>query len=349
MSGVSVFVPSYNYGRYLPDSVESVLDQSDVDVRVLIIDDASSDETPEVAAELQARDPRVQYVRHRRNLGHIATYNEGLEWADGDYTVLLSADDMLTPGALGRAVELMDAHPEAGLVYGGVVRFQSGQPLPPARTPLRSRRWRIVDGRRWIAAVCRLGGNPTHAPEFLVRTELQRQIGGYRPHLPHSGDMEMWLRFAAIGHVGRILDSDQAYYRVHDHNMRQRYSASTVNLQQVAAAFDTLVTADCERLPNASRLHRIARLRVARRAIRMACQALDAGQTEWEGESVESLIQQARALSPDIEGRPEWLALQWRLFLGPRWAHAVKPVVGAVTLRHPRAWTRYRLRSFRAC
>lgn len=81
MSSVSIIIPSYNYARFLRGCVESVLMQEDVEV---IIDDCSSDETDAVGQELAA-DPRVTYRRHQVNRGHIATYNEGLEWASADY------------------------------------------------------------------------------------------------------------------------------------------------------------------------------------------------------------------------------------------------------------------------
>ena len=74
--------------------------------------------------------------------GHIATYNEGLlEWADCDYTVLMSADDRLTPGALRRATDLFDSHPDVGFVYRHPVYFQHGQEPPPARTSVP---WRSI-------------------------------------------------------------------------------------------------------------------------------------------------------------------------------------------------------------
>src|ERR1035441_4659738 len=76
---------------------------------------------------------------------NIATYNEGLlEWADCDYTVLMSADDRLTPGALRRAADLLDSHPDVGFVYGHPVHFQHGQEPPPARTTVRG--WSIWPG-----------------------------------------------------------------------------------------------------------------------------------------------------------------------------------------------------------
>ncbi len=116
MSSVSVVIPCYMYGHFLEECAASVLDdQEGVDVRVLIIDDASPDDSAEVAHKIAARDPRVEVIVHEANQGNIATINEGLlDWADGDYWTVLSADDRLTPGALRRARDLLDAHPDAG-------------------------------------------------------------------------------------------------------------------------------------------------------------------------------------------------------------------------------------------
>ena len=137
MSSVSVVIPCYKYGHFLEEAVASVLDdQPGVDVRALIIDDASPDDSAEMARKIAARDPRVEVIVHATNKGNIATYNEGLlEWADGDYCVLMSADDRLTPGALRRATDLLDAHPGVGFVYGHSLWVMDGAPLPTAREP----------------------------------------------------------------------------------------------------------------------------------------------------------------------------------------------------------------------
>jgi glycosyltransferase involved in cell wall biosynthesis len=358
-STVSVFVPCYNYGRYLRDCVHSILSQPGVDVSVLVIDDCSTDDTPDVAAELAAADSRVQWVRHERNIGHIATYNEGIDWAQGDYTVLLSADDLLTAGALRRAAALLDAHPEAGFAYGGTVRFRPGAPLPPARTASEAGRWRVVDGERWMRAVCRLGANPIHSPEVMVRTSVQRQLGGYRAELPHSGDLEMWLRFATVARVGRLLDSDQAYYRFHDANMQHSYGTALTDLRHVQAAFDTVLAERGDRLAGAESVRRIAHRALARRALRLARSALDAGRLEWQGTPVDELAAYAARLhdaGPPAAREPAAvdparvdLGLRWRLRLGPSGTRLLRPAVSLVTLQYPRTWLRYRMRRFRAC
>ena len=205
MSSVDVIVPCYRYGHFLRQCVESVLTQSLQNVRVLIIDDASPDSTAEVAADLVRDDPRVTFVRHSVNKGHIATYNEGIEWASADYMLILSADDYLLPGALSRAADLMDAHSEVGFTFGNVIeRSDSG-----TETPVKC----VVDatknsGRRILGGLELIElsgpGNIVSTCTAVVRTELQKRLGGYRRELPHAGDMEMWLRFAAHASVGFV-------------------------------------------------------------------------------------------------------------------------------------------------
>ncbi|MGO4433768.1 glycosyltransferase family 2 protein, partial [Paenarthrobacter sp. RAF9] len=115
---VSVVVPCYNYGHYLPQAVGSALAQEGVDVEVIVVDDASTDGSAAVAWRLASSDPRISVVHHATNQGHIATYNDGLARAGGRYVTLLSADDLLAPGALARAAALMEANPRVGMVYG---------------------------------------------------------------------------------------------------------------------------------------------------------------------------------------------------------------------------------------
>src|SRR5207237_1688577 len=88
MSRVDVIVPCYNYGNMLRACVRSVLDQEDADVRVIVMDDASTDSTEAVGRRLAAEDPRVEYRRHATNCGHIATYNEALADVTADYCMI---------------------------------------------------------------------------------------------------------------------------------------------------------------------------------------------------------------------------------------------------------------------
>ncbi len=256
MSRVDVIIPCYKYAHYLRGCVQSILSQP-VDVRVLIIDDCSPDNTQEVGCKLAAEDSRVEYRRHEINKGHIATYNEGFEWASSEYTLLISADDLLAPNALHRAVRLLDAHPEVGFVHGRVIKFTSADDLPTSDDHPLECNWQVINGREWLEAMCKETVNHIFSPEVVVRTRLQHELGGYRSELPHSADLEMWMRFAAHSDIG-VLDAEQAYYRVHTTNMHVlNYKSNISEWQQRRLAFEWVFREYGKSIDGADRLARL--------------------------------------------------------------------------------------------
>jgi Glycosyl transferase family 2 len=296
MPTVDVIVPCYNYARYLRDCVGSVLSQPGVDVRVSIIDDHSSDETPVVGAQLSREDARVHFRRHAVNQGHIATYNEGLEEATADYVVLLSADDLLTPGSLARATELMEAHPNIGMTYGCSICFD-GQELPRARTVVTGTT--VWPGHEWARLMCEAGRNFINCPEVVMRTRVQKAIGGYRASLPHSGDMEMWLRAAVVSDIGWIGGADQAYYRVHNKSMQRTvFAGALIDMKGRHEAFVGALQGADDRMRSAGDLLRIARHALARQALDYAAAALRAGTADRT--AVEALRDFANSLQPGV-------------------------------------------------
>jgi len=321
MSHVDVIVPCYKYAHFLRGCVESVLAQP-VDVRVLIIDDASPDHTPEVAAELVARDERVEFRRHAVNRGHIATYNEGLDWGTGEYMLLLSADDLLTPGALGRAVRLMDTHPEVGFTYGRAISTDRPDPSQ-FKAPPGDYRWRILSGAEFWELSCKEAGNLVPTPTAVVRTRLQQAIGGYRKELPHTGDLEMWLRFAVSAPVG-ILDCDQAFYRVHGNNMHKDMfpSAMTV-IQQHREAFETLFREYGDRIPDIERMKHLAMRGTAFNALRGATRMFEQGDMD----SCNKLLDVALRIFPQLRSQREWSRLRLKQALGTRLWLALRPLL----------------------
>jgi glycosyltransferase involved in cell wall biosynthesis len=265
MSTVSVFIPCYRYGHFLEAAVSSVIDdQPGVDVRVLIIDDASPDGSAAVAKEIASRRPEVEVVVHDFNRGNIATFNEGLEWADGDYCMLLSADDRATPGALGRARDLLDAHPEVGFVYGHACWVPDGVPLPMART--RSRGWYVWPGQRWLEHCYRQAENPISTPTTVVRTSFHHEVGGYDAQLSKAADMELFMRMAAHADVGFVRGVDQAYYRLHGDNMSMDVTA-LMDLRQRRSVFEVVIERHGDRIADTHRLSDMVHRQLAREAL----------------------------------------------------------------------------------
>lgn len=257
MNAIDVIVPCYRYGRFLRECITSITTQPIQDLRVLIIDDASPDNTYEVACEIAREDDRITVIRHAINLGHITTFNEGLDWASARYLLLLSADDYLLPGSLTRAVSFMDAHPNVGFVFGMCMAQSSDgirtiQALPdclslPGPHVLPGPAFIDISGARNIV--------PT--PTAVVRTSLQKQVGGYLHELPHTGDMEMWLRLAAHADVG-LIDELQAVYRRHESNMSLSYANGRTCLPDFVhrrTALDVFHRSHGQRLTNAEHGH----------------------------------------------------------------------------------------------
>ncbi|MFE9632039.1 glycosyltransferase family 2 protein [Streptomyces sp. NPDC006463] len=341
MSTVSVVIPCYKYGHFLADCVKSVLDEQEgVDVRVLIIDDASPDDSATVARALAAADPRIEVRVHEQNQGHIATYNEGLlEWAEGDYVALLSADDRLVPGALVRAAAVLDAHPEAGFCYGRPLRFQHGGPLPAARTEGKGSV--VYPGRWWLERRFREGTGCITSPEVVVRTSLQRKVGGYDPQLPHAGDIEMWMRLAAHADVGYVRGADQAFYRVHGGNMSTTdFGGQLDDLRQRLVAFDSVLEKCAGLLPEADRLSVAARTRLARYALRRAYRAYDRGRTAVV--PVDELVEFAAECLPGYTSLAEYRALLRRRRIGARVMPYLQPLVLSAVADRGREWLWWR-------
>jgi glycosyltransferase involved in cell wall biosynthesis len=113
---ISVLIPTYNYARYLPEAIESVLEQDRRDLELLISDDGSTDGSAELIAAYAAKDSRIRFQIHPTNLGMVQNWNWCLSEARGEYIKFLFGDDKLaTRHALGKLLELLETTPSATL------------------------------------------------------------------------------------------------------------------------------------------------------------------------------------------------------------------------------------------
>jgi glycosyltransferase involved in cell wall biosynthesis len=232
---VSVVVPCYNYARYLRQAVFSALDQRGVEVTVIIVDDASTDESLNVARAIAASEPRVTVIANSENAGPVRTFNRGLAAATGEFLVRLDADDMLTPGSLERSVALLQAFPSLGLVYGHPLHFADS---PPAARE-HATRWQVWRGKDWLFTRCVTGTNVITSPEVVMRKSVVDRVGGQRD-LAHTHDMEMWFRIAAHSDIGYVAGADQAWHREHAASLSNKAEDPEVILREIADAFDVL-------------------------------------------------------------------------------------------------------------
>ena len=347
---VSVIVTCYNYGHWLGNCVESALAQPGIDVDVLVINDASSDDSSRVAHRLAARDRRVRVIDHESNRGHIPSVNEALRLVGGDYIVKLDADDLLTPGSLARSVALLEARPEVGFAYGRALYFgqharegmsalhrlvqrrtyEASDHPRAAQTVTPARRWTVWPGDLWMRLVCARAANCISQPEVVMRAATLRAVGDYDEQLPHTSDLAMWLRLASRADVGHVDGAVQGLYRVHPKGMQRTVNAGKVpDFRARLAAFESVLAYSS--VPQAGELLRIVRRRLASEALDDACHAYDRGRVHVE--PVDAYVAFAIDACRDTPALPLWARLERRGPSGARWSRYYPPFAVEALLR----------------
>ena len=291
MSAIDVVVPCYQYGRYLRDSVGSILSQKVDAIRVLIIDNASTDDTLDVAHQLNNEDKRVEVLSRKTNLGQHASYNEGIDWAAADYFMILDADDMLAPSSLTRAISLLDDNPGVIFCHGAEQRFYEGASLMFEPSALDSKcDWQLMNGTDFIKQVCSIGYNTIAWPTAVRRTSAQKQIGYYDPILRYADDMNMWLRLATLGNVAETK-AVQGIRRVHLQQITASYRDNP--LSELAAHlknFEHFFSHEGASIPNAQiEAHRVTR-KVASNAAKIGIKLLPKGQLRKGAECLDFAV-----------------------------------------------------------
>jgi glycosyltransferase involved in cell wall biosynthesis len=178
---VSIVLPVYNGARFLAQSIESVLAQTFRDWELIVVDDASTDQTPEIIAGYRACDPRIISLRNLSNRRLPGALNAGFSAARGAYLTWTSDDNCYRPEAIARMMEALEANPGAGLVYCDYICIdEDGQELwtEPARDP------RLLPFGNIVGAC------------FLYRREVREAIGEYDDAMFLAEDYDYWLRVA---------------------------------------------------------------------------------------------------------------------------------------------------------
>lgn len=209
--GVSVVIPAFNYARFLPATIESVLAQTHSALEVILVDDGSTDDTREVAARFT--DPRVRYV-WQKNAGLSAARNTGIREARHDFVAFLDADDLWLPGFL-RAV--LDRFAALGTGYAMVATHTGrvdadGRPLPENRHTRVTDTWRgELTARDFCLRNCPLSSS------VVVRRSAFEECGLFDTALRSSEDRDMWIR---------ITQRHRAWFIAEPHASIRRHSAN---------------------------------------------------------------------------------------------------------------------------
>ena len=208
---VSIIIPVYNHEKYIRECVESALAQDYENLEVIVVDDGSTDGTPEILKEFGER---INYIR-QENQGTSAALNTGLRHAQGSLVGWLSSDDLYLPGKIKYQVEKFRGEPSLGLVYTDWIKIDSqGREIQMVHSPCPS-------SEHFVGEM--LKGNFVNGSSALIRKECFEKAGYFDTGLAAGSDVDMWFRLLKngyrFGHVPRPLIK----YRWHPSNLSHNY------------------------------------------------------------------------------------------------------------------------------
>jgi glycosyltransferase involved in cell wall biosynthesis len=220
--GVSVVIPAYNYAHFLPQAIDSALAQTYAKVEVIVVDDGSTDATPEVAARYG---DRIRYIR-KTNAGLPAARNTGIQHASHPFIGFLDADDLWKPEFLDRAMKLFAQLPrDYGLVASHALYIdEQGRELV-----LKALTWAVHGPLDHRDVLIKTRFSPS---AVVARKSALEAAGMFDETLRSSEDRDMWIRIGAKYPL--YLHTDRlALIRRHRNSMSRNAGRMKANIQRV--------------------------------------------------------------------------------------------------------------------
>lgn len=212
MATFDVIVPAYNAAHYLPKALDSVVTQTFSDWRILLIDDGSRDNTPEIVAPYQEQlGDKLLYIR-QENVGLPAARNTAIRHATAEFLALLDADDIWLPNRLQKTYERFQEVPQAGITYGFVAR------IDPDGEIIDYFKQRNAHAEGHVAAFLYMRMLDLPCPTVTFRRSCVKETGGFDEALRASEDRDLWIRIGTRHEIA-LVSEVIALYRVSPQSM----------------------------------------------------------------------------------------------------------------------------------
>ncbi len=230
MPAISIVMPTYNRGKdFLPEAVKSVLAQSFTDFELIVVDDASTDNTAQVITAFD--DPRIVYLQSDHNHGEYWATNFGVNRAQGKYLTWVHSDDLLPPDSLERRFASLEGLPDLDFVHGDIDRIDETGTLTERLDSVTWDKYKIVQQylmkpeereRKYII----------HHTTVLMKWKFFYQAGPFDCSLPYAGDID-WLIRAVIRGRFQYIPATLYRYRTHSGTRRATDPQHGVDKQAV--------------------------------------------------------------------------------------------------------------------
>ena len=194
---VSVVMPVYNDEKFVAEAIESILNQTFDSFEFIIINDYSTDHTPEILASFH--DPRIRIYENTSNLGLTKSLNIGLALSKGKYIARMDSDDISHPDRFAHQVDFLEDNPKIG-VLGTDYEMITPDGTHTGRIIGHRSDWELV---HWLLNF----DNPISHPTVLLRTILVKQIKGYNEEFQYSQDYDLWGRLSKITYLANLRET----------------------------------------------------------------------------------------------------------------------------------------------
>lgn len=209
MPKVSVVIPVFNAEKYLESSIESILNQTEKDIEVIIINDGSTDTSLEILNALQKKDNRIKIIS-QENKGVIKSLNEAILNSKGDYIARMDADDISFPHRIEKMLDYMEKHNLDLCGSSAVTINERGEEIGKITRP---------ETKDEIMRFTILH-NPFIHPSVMFRRSIIEKVGLYK-NFKHAEDYELWTRIVFKYKVANIQEP-LLYYRIHENQITKR-------------------------------------------------------------------------------------------------------------------------------
>jgi glycosyltransferase involved in cell wall biosynthesis len=205
---ITVIVTCYNYGQYLTEAVNSVLNQSYKNFELVIVNDGSTDNSKEIASQIIAANPELAIILvNMKNSGQPAiSRNKGISMSRGKFILCLDADDMIDPEMLNECFNILENNPDISIVYTDTLYLLKNSQ-------------QVVKSRTYSALLLKDFNFIPYCSMF--KQEIWKKTGGYRENVKGMEDWDFWIAASANNFKGFYLEKPLFFYRKHDEGVFQ--------------------------------------------------------------------------------------------------------------------------------